>query len=448
MRYIPLTDSDRKEMLRAVGVSDAQELFSAIPAAVRLKSAPSLPPARTEVELRQFFEGLSARNLYPSSRTGWSSFLGGGCYEHFIPTVVDALASRGEFLTAYTPYQPEVSQGTLTAIFEFQSMVANLFGMDVANASMYDGASAAAEAVLMALRLRDEGRHVYLSKGIHPETRQVIRTYLGDTDAMIHELEVDADGRSVLPVFAEGTVTLLLQQPNFYGVIEDLETASRAVHAAGGLFTVTTAEALAFGVLKPPGAFGADIVAGEGQSLGNPPSFGGPWVGLFAAKKAHVRQMPGRLAGKTTDLEGRDAYCLTMATREQHIRREKATSNICTNHALCALRACIYMAVLGDRGIRDVSRRNLWAAATLRKRLLEVKGVEPLFAGPTFNEFAVRLPISTDAFLEAMEREKIFAGVPLSRWEMGRERDLLVAVTETKDEAAIAKYVDAARKAL
>jgi glycine dehydrogenase subunit 1 len=412
-----------------------------------MKNPPNLPPARTESELRNYFQTLAFRNLALTNQ-GWLLFLGAGGYEHFIPTTVDSITSRGEFLTAYTPYQPEISQGTLQAIFEFQSMVANLFSLDVANASMYDGASAVAEAALMALRINDKAEHIYVSKGLNPEYRQVIHAYLSDTGASIHELELDGTGCTVLPALVEGTAAVILQQPNFYGLVENLEAAGKAVHASGGLLVVTTTEALAFGVLKGPGAQGADIVAGEGQSLGNPVSFGGPWVGLFATKREHVRQIPGRLAGRTTDMDGREAYCLTLATREQHIRRERATSNICTNHALCALRSCVYMATLGERGLREVAKRNLWAASFLKSKLAEIRGVEFPYSGPVFNEFVVRLPISTDAFLDAMEREKILGGIPLTRWEMGRERDLLVTVTETKDESQLERYVAAARKAL
>ncbi|MFH1018430.1 MAG: aminomethyl-transferring glycine dehydrogenase subunit GcvPA [Pseudomonadota bacterium] len=447
MRYIPLTESDRRDMLKAIGVASVEDLFRSIPEPIRMKNSPNLPPARTESELKAYFQTLALKNL-PLTNPGWAAFLGAGAYEHFIPALVDSLTSREEFLTAYTPYQPELSQGTLQVIFEFQSMVANLFGMDVANASMYDGASAVAEAALMALRIKRNARHVLISKGLHPDYRRVIHTYLGDTDAKIQELELDPSGRTIVPPIPSGLATLVIAQPNFYGVIESLDPIATAVHAADGLLTVTTTEAMAFGVLKGPGAQGADIVAGEGQAFGNPVSFGGPWVGLFAAKNDHVRQMPGRIAGKTTDQEGKDAYCLTLATREQHIRREKATSNICTNQALCALRACVYLAAVGERGLQEIARRNVWAVNALKSKLSEIRGVEFPYTGPVFNEMVVRLPISTDAFLDAMEREKILGGVPLSRWEMGRERDLLVTVTETKDKAQLDRYVAAARKAL
>jgi glycine dehydrogenase subunit 1 len=446
MRYIPLTTSDREAMLREIGVASVEELFASIPASIRRKSPIDLPSARSEQGLRHYFSRMAAANDVTLGN-GWLSFLGGGAYEHFIPSIVDALSGRGEFLTAYTPYQPEISQGTLQATFEFQSLIANLFGLDVANASMYDGASAAAEAVLMALRLK-EGRTVYVSKGLHPEYREVIAAYLRDMDAEIIELELDNSGRTVLPPPGAQTATLVVAQPNFYGVIEDLPPLAEGVHSADGLLTVVTSEAMAFGALKAPGNQGADIVAGEGQSFGNSLNFGGPYVGLLSAKREHLRQIPGRLVGRTVDESGREGYVLTLATREQHIRREKATSNICTNHSLCALRAGIYLAAVGDRGLREIALRNLRGAHHLRTKLLEQKGVEAVYQGPVFNEFAIRLPISTEAFLAGMEQEKIVAGLPLSKWDPKRGNEILVSVTETKCDADLDRYLQAARKIL
>lgn len=446
MRYIPLTNADREAMLGDIGLKSVDDLFSSIPSTVRRKSPPDLPPAKGEQELQDYFRSLAIRNEAVPSR-GWLSFLGAGAYEHFVPAVVDSIAGRSEFVTAYTPYQPEVSQGTLQAIFEFQSFVANLFGLDCANASMYDGASAAAEAVLMAMRLRD-GKRVFLSKGLHPEYQQVVRSYLRDTDVEILELDLDPSGRTVLPALSAGTVVVVVAQPNFYGVIENLSPVADAVHTAGGLLTVVTAEAMAFGAIQDPGFQGADIAAGEGQSFGNFLNFGGPYLGLLAAKEQYVRQLPGRLVGKTVDREGKVGYVLTLSTREQHIRREKATSNICTNHSLCALRACIYLAAVGERGLREIALRNAWAAQRLRAQLLELKGVEQGYSGPIFNEFVIRLPISTEAFLAGMEQEKILGGIPLSKWDRARANDLLVAVTETKSETDLERYVAAAKKTL
>lgn len=433
-------------MLSAIGVASEADLFSNIPASVRRGAIQGLPPAQTESELRAYFRAASDRN-HVAGRGGWLSFLGAGAYEHYIPSVVDALASRGEFVTAYTPYQPEVSQGTLQAVFEFQSMVANLFGMDVANASMYDGASAAAEAVLMALRLRD-GHKVLISKGVHPEYRATVIAYLKDAEVEISDLEIDDQGRTVASSLGDGVAAVLVQQPNAMGIIENLTALSEITHRAGGLLAVTTTEAMAFGLLKSPGSQGADIVAGEGQSFGNPVSFGGPYVGLFATKTEHIRQLPGRVVGKTVDRNGRDGYVLTLATREQHIRRERATSNICTNHSLCALRACITMATLGTHGMRDIAVRNAWMARELAKKLKEIKGVSLTYGGPFFNEFCVKLPISSEAFLDSMEKDSIFAGVPLSKWDHTRTHEMLVAVTETKNVAELDRYVAAAKKVL
>ncbi len=444
MRYIPLTDADQKAMLGAIEVQSIEELFASIPTSIRQSTRLSIPSTKTEFDLHVFFENLAKNNDGLSSK-GWLSFLGAGAYEHFIPTVVDALSSRGEFVTSYTPYQPEVSQGTLGAIFEFQSLIANLLGHDVANASMYDGASATAEAVLMALRIRAR-RRIYVSKGVHPEYLEVIRNYLRESDVEISELELDTSGRTIVPSLPKGEVIVVVSQPNFFGVIEDLSPIAKAVHEGSGLLTVVTSQAMAFGALKSPGSQDADIVAGEGQSLGNSLSFGGPYLGLMASRMEYVRQLPGRLVGKTVDRGGREGYVLTLATREQHIRREKATSNICTNHSLCALRACIYLATLGERGLRDIAMKNIWAGNRLRKKLLELKGVQPLYTGPIFNEFSVRLPISTDAFLSRMEEERIFGGISLSRWSLGGPNDLLIAVTETKNESDIDKYVTTARK--
>ncbi len=446
MRYIPLTDADRKAMLAAIGVSSTEELFSSIPRDIRRRQPLDLPPAMTEAEIRSYFSALSRRNE-ATPVNNWHSYLGGGCYEHFIPSVVDAIASRGEFSTAYTPYQPEVSQGTLQAIFEFQSMVANLFSLEVANASMYDGASALSEAVMMALRIK-EGKQVYLSKGIHPDYRKVIHSFLSEVDVELVELDLDHEGRTDFSKLETGSAALVMQQPNFYGVVESIKPAALAIHAAGGLMLVSTIEAMAFGILKGPGAQGADIVAGEGQSFGNPESFGGPHVGMFATKKEFVRQMPGRLVGRALDSEGKRGYVLTLSTREQHIRRERATSNICTNHSLCALRASVHMALLGARGIREVAIRNAFMARQLRSALLGVKGMEAPYTGPIFNEFVLRLPVTSEAFLASMEKEKILAGIPLSRWEKGKDRELLVSVTETKNENDLRRYVDAARRLL
>lgn len=444
MRYIALTDQDRQEMLKVLGKSTADQLFDHIPASIRKKQTPGLPPAKSEFELKRYFQNLSKKNI---SSIEWKTYLGAGCYDHFIPTVVDALSSRGEFATAYTPYQAEISQGTLQAIFEFQSMIANMFEMDVSNASMYDGASASAEAILMALRCK-KGKTVYVSKGIHPEYLQVIHSYLSEMDVEFIEMDVDATGRTIIPNLKSDTSCVVLSQPNFFGVIEDLEKASKSIKDQNALSVVITTEVMAYGLLTPPGRVGADIVAGEGQSFGNYPSFGGPFVGLLCAKKEYLRQLPGRLVGQTKDQAGNPGYVLTLSTREQHIRRDKATSNICTNHSLCALRSAIYLSTVGYQGLREIALKNYQLSEYLKKQLATIPGIEISYTGSTFNEFVVKLPISSDSFLAKMEQEHIVSGVPLDKWFSERRNEIMITVTETKTKEDLDKFVECTRKAL
>lgn len=444
MRYISLTDQDRQEMLKTIGMKTADQLFSHLPESIRKKQTSGLPSAKSEFELKKFFQSLAKKN---TASTDWKTYLGAGCYDHFVPTVVDALSSRGEFATAYTPYQAEISQGTLQVVFEFQSLIANLFQMDIANASMYDGASATAEAVLMAIRCK-KGKQVYVSKGIHPEYLHVVRSYLSDIDIEIIEMDVDLEGRTIIPELSAETSCVVLSQPNFFGVIEDLEKASKQIKAKGAMFVVTTAESMAYGILQPPGKFNADIVSGEGQSFGNYSSFGGPFVGLLTSKKEYLRQLPGRLVGQTKDQEGNPGYVLTLSTREQHIRREKATSNICTNHSLCALRASIYLSTVGYQGLREIAHKNYQLSEYLKKRLAAIAGLEITYSGPTFNEFVVKLPISSDAFLTNMEKSQILAGVPLSKWFADRPNEILIATTETKSKEDLDQYAENVRAAL
>jgi glycine dehydrogenase subunit 1 len=444
MRYIALTDQDRKEMLKTLKLTSADQLFDHIPSEIRKKQTAGLPSAKSEFELKRYFQNLSNQNV---SSIDWKTYLGAGCYDHFIPTVVDALSSRGEFATAYTPYQAEISQGTLQAIFEFQSMIANMLEMDVSNASMYDGASAAAEAILMALRCK-KGKTVYISKGIHPEYVQVIHSYLSEIDVEFIEMEVDATGRTVIPALKPETSCVVLSQPNFFGVIEDLEKATKTIAGANVLSVVISSEMMAYGLLQPPGRFGVDIVAGEGQSFGNYPSFGGPFVGLLCAKKEYLRQLPGRLVGQTQDQAGNPGYVLTLSTREQHIRRDKATSNICTNHSLCALRAAIYLSTVGHQGLREIALKNFQLAEYLKAQLATVPGVEIAYTGATFNEFVVKLPISSKAFLSKMEESHIIPGLPLDKWFADRRNEIMVTVTETKTKEDLDQFVEFTRKAL
>ncbi len=444
MRYISLTDQDRQEMLKTLGLSSANQLFDHIPSSIRKKNGSNLAPAKSEFELKKHYQHLAKKNI---SSIDWKTYLGAGCYDHFIPTVVDALSSRGEFSTAYTPYQPEISQGTLQVIFEFQSMIANLFEMDISNASMYDGASATAEAILMALRCK-KGKKIYISKAAHPEYIQVVRSYISDIDVEIIEMDVDVTGQTIIPNLDNETSCVVLSQPNFFGVIENLERASKQIKQKDAIFVVMTTEAMSYGVLQPPGRFGADIVSGEGQSFGNYPSFGGPFVGLLCAKKEYLRQLPGRLVGQTKDQNGQPGYVLTLSTREQHIRREKATSNICTNHSLCALRASIYLSTVGYQGLREIALKNYQVTQYLKTQLMSIPGVELPYSGNTFNEFVIKLPISSEAYFAKMEESKIIPGLALSKWFKDRRNEILVTVTETKSKEDLDAFVESTRKAL
>jgi glycine dehydrogenase subunit 1 len=355
IRYIPHTEEDCREMLETVGVKEMGDLLEMIPKKYRLSKPLNLPDPLPEPDLIRLIQGLQSPML--------SNFIGAGAYHHFIPAVVSALTSRSEFYTAYTPYQPEISQGTLQAIFEYQTLMCQLTGMEVSNASLYDGASGLAEAVLMVQRITKRGR-VLLSQAIHPEYRKVIQTYIDpdqqDLVLIPYKKEEGRTDEKVLFDLLDGDVSaVVIQSPNFFGVIEDLHPIGEKVHEAGGLLVVGFTEAIAYGILRPPGAMGADIVAGEGQSLGIPLSYGGPYLGIFATRERFVRGMPGRLVGETVDLEGKRGFVLTLATREQHIRREKATSNICTNEGLCALMATVFLSCLGKEGLRELAMMNL-----------------------------------------------------------------------------------------
>src|SRR5262245_12406053 len=360
-------------MLARVGHARVEDLFAEIPAALRLGRSLKVPEGQSEQEVFEHLAALAARNEHAQAGP-W--FLGGGSYAHFLPSAVDALVSRAEFTTSYTPYQPEISQGTLQAIFEWQSMLCTLTGLDVANASMYDGASATAEAALMAMRVTRR-RKVAVSAGLHPHYRQVLATYLGGLDATLVSVPRGADGRSSVPADAldAETACLVLQQPSFFGAIEDLAAAAGAARAHGALLVVAVSEALSLALLQPPGALGADVVCGEAQSFGVPMSFGGPHVGFLATKTAHVRQLPGRLVGQTVDAEGRRGFVLTLSTREQHIRRERATSNICTNQGLCLMMATVYLALLGRHGLRELAALNLAKAEYAKARVRPTRGL-------------------------------------------------------------------------
>jgi glycine cleavage system P protein (glycine dehydrogenase) subunit 1 len=457
MPYTVHSDQDRRRMLEVVGASRMDELFAQIPEELREMTL-RLPPGTSEQELRARTEALAAADRPP----GDTSFLGAGCYRHFVPAAVRALVSRSEFATSYTPYQPEVSQGTLEHIFEFQTCICELTGMDVANASLYDGASALAEATFMALRTT-RSDEVVVSGGVHPESVQVVDTYAGGPGITVRRLPLEAQsgatrlGASDLGPAATptGLGALLVQQPNHLGIIEDLGSLAEAAHAVGALLVVAV-DPSTLGVLESPGALGADIVVGDAQVFGCPPSFGGPSVGFLACRDEHLRQIPGRLVSKTLDADGRDCYTLTLQAREQHIRRAKATSNICSNQALSALAATIHLALLGPAGLRERGEIGLQRAHHLHSLLCTLPGVHPAVEGPFFREFALRLPLPADDFVSAMRAKGVDPGVPLSRLSEGTVRPpdvesddvLLVAVTEMNPPEALDAYFVAAAEVL
>jgi glycine dehydrogenase subunit 1 len=441
MRYIPNSPEERDEMLEIVGLSSADELFRSIPTDVQLNRALNVTEPLAEPEVIAAMESLAAKNTAARK----TSFLGAGVYSHFSPTIVDHLIQRSEFFTSYTPYQPEVSQGTLQYIFEFQTLVCQLTGMDVANASMYDGSTSMAEAFLMAQRVTRRDK-VVIAETVHPEYLAVAKTYTQHGDLTIETVHFDKETGRVLDdelnKLDDKTAAFVVQSPNFFGCIEDLKSLAEKAHAVGALMIVVVTEAISFGLLSP-GASDADIVVGEGQSFGIPMSFGGPHVGLFACKEKYVRNMPGRLAGVAYDKNGNRGFVLTLATREQHIRREKATSNICTNQGLIALAATIYMEAMGKKGLQEVAVQNAQKAAYAAKRISEIEGFSLAFTAPRFNEFVVRAPKAAEEILTKLSSEKdIIGGLALSRYYADNPNDFLVCVTETNTKEQIDDFVE------
>ena len=444
MRFFAHTEIDVRAMLETIGARGLDDLITHVPANLRASAAMDLAPGKNEPEIAADLGALAARNTGASA---FASFLGFGAYRHYVPAAVRAITARAEFATSYTPYQPEASQGTVEAIFEFQTMITQLTGLEVANASMYDGASAAAEAVLMAHRVMPKRTRVALSRALWPDYRATVRTYLSALEHLeIIELPFDSqsgviDIAALKRVADDRLLCSVIGYPNAFGIVEPLGEAVALTRAAGAIAIAVTAEPLALGLLKSPGELGADVAVGEGQSFGLGPQFGGPGVGFMAARTAHLRQMPGRLVGETHDRDGRRAWCLTLATREQHIRRERATSNICTNHSLCALAATVYLAMMGRRGLRELASRNV-EAAHRAAAALAAAGVPSRFSAPFFNEFVISAKDS-EAALARAERAGILAGVALDRYWPELGGALLVSVTEMNTQSELERLAGA-----
>jgi len=447
MAYILNTPDDVRTMLAALGLDTLDQLFEMIPPEFRLKRPLAFREALSELELTTHLGALASRNQGAAERP---CFLGAGSYDHFIPAVVDHLASRGEFYTSYTPYQAEASQGTLQATFEYQTLVTQLTGMDVSNASLYDGGSAVAEAMLMALTLTRRLGRVVVAGSVHPEYRQVLKTFLANLDPELVVVPA-RDGRVDPSDLAEAvtpeTAAVVLQYPNFFGQLEEVETLVDAAHRQGAL-AIVSVDPISLGLLRQPATYGADIVVAEGQCLGNALAYGGPYLGIMACREAYVRKMPGRIVGQTLDRHGRRCWVLTLQTREQHIRREKATSNICTNQGLLALRASIYLAVMGPSGLRQVAELSTRKAHYAAAQLAQVPGLAPAFDGPFFKEFVIRSKQDPARVLADVGRIGYHGGIALGRWFPDMTDCILIAVTEKRTKAEIDGLVEAFREAM
>ena len=445
-RYTSATDADREQMLAAIGASSVDELFSDIPAGVRLDRPLELPDGMTEQAVYERLAELASRNTSAEDET---SFLGAGMYDHYVPALIDSITQRSEFLTPYTPYQPEISQGTLQAMFEFQTSISELTGLPVASAGLYEGPSSVAAAAYLARGAT--GRTKFLvSRGVHPHSREALETYSAGYGTSVHDLPLAAGATDIAALESaldDDTAAVFLQQPNFLGSVEDLAALAPVAKRTGALLIVAV-DALTLGVLRPPGDFGADVAVGEGQPLGNRLDYGGPSVGFFAAREEHIRRMPGRIAGETTDVDGRRGFVLTLQTREQHIRREKATSNICTSQQLNALAATVYLSWLGRAGIVELGELMAQRTAYARERLAAIDGVELLHSQPAVREFAVALDAPVDAVLRRCAAEGINAGYPLGHDYPEWQNGLLIAITERRTRAHIDLLADALGRAV
>jgi glycine cleavage system P protein (glycine dehydrogenase) subunit 1 len=442
MRYLPNSAADREAMLRATGRRSIAELFEQIPQELKLQKALSLPGPLSEQEILELF-----REAARASSREYVSMLGAGAYAHYRPLAIDSLLSRGEFFTAYTPYQAELAQGTLQAMFEFQTLMAQLTGMDVSNASLYDGSTAMTEAVLMALRITRRDR-VLVARSVHPEYRQVLATYIRHQGVSVEEIPYAESGQvedaKLEAALNDQTAAVVVQSPNFFGALESTDKFHEAVHRAGALLIVVVTEPLSLAIVKPPSE--ADIVCGEAQSFGVPVAFGGPYLGFLAAKEKYLRQMPGRLVGQTQDTEGRRGFVLTLATREQHIRREKATSNICTNQSLCALAATIYLSLFGKQGLKALAEQNLAKAHYAASQLTGISGTSIPFTAQHFNEFVVKGSADAEKLLSVLRQKKIIGGLNLERFYPELSSHLLVCVTEMVPKRAIDEMAEVFRQ--
>lgn len=454
MRYIPATGTDRIEMCARIGIQNPEQLFEQIPESLRFSRPLNLPPVLSEMELMQHMRILAQENVNAAI---CPSFLGGGVYRHYTPAFISQLLSRGEFLTAYTSYQPEVSQGTLQALYEFESYIAILSGMEVANASLYDGATATAEAVLMARRITQtspkKGNVAVVSRALHPHYREVIRTYLKDIGITVRELPIGHEsGKTLFNLdLMKDAFCLVVGYANYFGVVEDLSSARIAADSVGALLVSVTTEPLALALLKPPGEYGVDIFVGEGQSFGIPLSFGGPYLGLFAAKEEYLRQMPGRLVGAGHDIEGEDGYLIVLSTREQHIRRGKATSNICTNETLCAVSAAMFLSVYGKEGLKKLAMVNLKKAFRLKQKIATLPYLSVPYSGTTFNEFVVRIKdrYLSKSFLKRLHTlTGYLGGISLAEKYQEYPNDFVVSVTEMNPDEEIDDFIEALKEVL
>ena len=451
MPYLPHTGEETKEMLRAIGLESVEDLFRSVPEGIRLRQPLRIPARRSEGEILALMDLLAAKNRRMDNRP---SFLGAGTYRRFIPAAVDYLSSRGEFNTAYTPYQPEVSQGTLQAIFEYQSLLCRLTGMEIANASLYEGATALAEAVLMAYSVRGHGTRVFISEGVHPEYRRVLETYLKNHPIELVLVPLE-DGVTSLQALSKAldneTLAVAVQSPNFFGFIEDGAALQKVIEDGGRgqpgresekPFFIAVVDPISLAILEPPGSYGADVALGDGQQLGNYPAYGGPTFGFFTAKMAHVRKVPGRIVGETRDRDGKRGYVLTFQTREQHIRRERATSNICTNQGLSSLRGAMYLSFLGETGLREVAETSTRKAHYALATLTSIPGVEPVSQAPFFGEFPLRLPLPAEEAYHLLDEQGIGGGLPLGRFFPERGNEMLFAVTEMTTVEDIARLAE------